>query len=240
MSKKELDYIVHQIQQARKETASTIAVQPERSRSIKVPKKLFSVQPWIIGVVLGVLLTLAALFVWHNPFQKSATFKSGSVVESIQKLSTLATAQERVKTILSKEDNKLFGKTISFDFPGSKRTLFLVVPGEVTAGVNLKDLTQKDVTLDEQTKTIHITLPHATIVEDPSIDSKHIQTFSDQGIFRSGVNWDEGFKLEDLAKQRIKKEAINSGLLKTAEDNARIALKNFFINLGYKVTISFK
>ncbi|MBM7652447.1 hypothetical protein JOC76_001905 [Neobacillus cucumis] len=49
-------------------------------------------------------------------------------------------------------------------------------------------------------------------------------------MFRSDVNWDEGFKQEDLAKQKIKKEATQSGLLKTAEDNARLALQDFLKN----------
>ncbi|MBM7652448.1 hypothetical protein JOC76_001906 [Neobacillus cucumis] len=85
-----------------------------------------------------------------------------------------ATAQAHITTIVSKEDNKLFGKSISFDFPGSKRALFLVVTGEVTAGVDLKNLTKKDITLDTNTKAILITLPHATIVQAPSIYLKNI------------------------------------------------------------------
>ena len=116
----------------------------------------------------------------------------------------------------------------------------MVVPGEVTAGVNLKNLTKKDITLDTNTKAIHITLPHATIVQEPSIDLKKIQTFSSEGMFRSGVNWDEGRQQVDLAKQKIKKEAIQFGLLKTAEDNARLALQDFFKNLNYTVTVTFK
>jgi len=237
MSKKELDYVINQLQQAQKESAATIAVQP--SQTFRLPK-FSSVKPWLKGIVIGIILAFIVLFAWRGFFQRAETLKSGSAVESIQKLSTLATVQAHVKTILSKEDNKLFGKTITFNFPGSKRTLFMVVPGEVTAGVDLKSLKQKDVSVDAKTNTINITLPHAAIVQDPSIDEKNIQTFSSEGIFRSDVDWDEGFQLADLAKQRIKEEAINSGLLKTAEGNARSALQDFFKNLGYKVNVTFK
>ncbi|MBB6444542.1 DUF4230 domain-containing protein [Bacillus benzoevorans] len=104
----------------------------------------------------------------------------------------------------------------------------MVVPGEVIAGVDLKSLTKKDITLDTKMKAIHITLPHATIVQAPSIDSKDIQAISSEGIFSSDINWHEGFQLEDIAKQKIEKEAIQSGLLKIAENNARLALKEFF------------
>ncbi|WP_040203465.1 DUF4230 domain-containing protein [Neobacillus jeddahensis] len=237
MSKSELEDVIRQLQQAQKQTASTIALQP--ARSWKLPR-LFSIKPWFIGIIMGIVLTLAAWFTWHSYFQKAETMKSATAVESIQKLATLTTAQAHMKTIISKEDNKLFGKTISFNFPGSKRTLFLVVPGDVTAGVDVKDVKQKDVSVDADEKIISITLPHATIGQDPSLDFDNIQTFSTEGLFRSDADWDEGFELADLAKQNIKDEAIDSGLLKTAEENAALALKDFFKNLGYTVNVTFK
>lgn len=235
LSKKELDYIVNQLKQTQKETAATIAVESAGPfRRIQQFKSL------LVGMGIGIILGLVILVAGFVYLQKEETLKSASAIESIQNLSTLATAQVHIKTILSKEDNELFGKSIPFDFPGSKRTLFLVVPGEVTAGVDLKNLDKNDVALDNETKTIEITLPHAAIIQSPSIDLENIQTFSSEGIFRSEVNWEEGFQLGELAKQNIKEEAIQSGLLKTAEDNARIALQDFFKNLDYTAKITFE
>lgn len=239
LSKSDLDYIINQLKQTQKETASTLAIQP--ARPIHLFQKLKLVKSWFWGIVIGVIVSLVILFAGYVYLQKEATLKSASVIESVQKLATLATAQAHSKTIVSKEDNKLFGKSIPLDVPGSKRTLFMVVPGEVTAGVDLKNLTKKDITLDTNTKAIHVTLPHATIVQAPSIDLKKIQQFSSEGIFRSSVtNWDDGSQLATLAKQKMKEEAIQSGLLKTAEDNARLALEDFFKNLNYTVTVTFK
>jgi hypothetical protein len=59
-------------------------------------------------------------------------------------------------------------------------------------------------------------------------------------MFRSEPNGKEWFKQEDLAKQKIIKEAKDSGLLKIAEKNARLALQDFFKNLNYTVTVTFK
>ncbi|MBS4214276.1 DUF4230 domain-containing protein [Neobacillus rhizophilus] len=239
ISKSDLDYIMNQLKQTQNETAATLAVKP--ARPIHLFPKFQSVKSLFWGIGIGVIVSLVIFFAGYIYLQKGeATLKSASVIESIQKLATLATAQAHTKTILSEEDNKLFGKSIPWDIPGSKRTLFMVVPGEVTAGVDLKKLTKKDINLDTDKKVIHITLPHATIVQAPSIDSKNIQTFSSEGIFRSEVNREEGFQLEDRAKQKIKDEAIQSGLLKTAEDNARLALQDFFKNLNYTVTVTFK
>lgn len=238
LSKSELDYIVNQLKQTQKETASTLVAQP--ARSIHSLQKLPSFKSWLWGIGIGVIVSLAILFSGYVYLQKEETLNSTSVVESVQNLATLATAQEHIKTVVSQEDNKLFGKSISFNFPGSKRTLFMVVPGEVTAGVDLKNLTKEDVALDTDKKVIHITLPHATIVQAPSIDSKNIIAFSKEGVFRSEPNEKEWFKQEDLAKQKMENDAIQSGLLKTAENNARIALEDFFKNLNYTVTVTFK
>jgi hypothetical protein len=239
LSKSDLDYIINQLKQTQKETASNLAVEP--ARSAHQFQKSKSGKSWIWGIVIGVIVSLVILFAGYNYLQKEETLKSATVVERIQKLATLATVQEHTKTIVSKEDKKLFGKNISFDFPGTKKTLFMVVPGEMTAGVDLKNLTKKDITLDTKTKEIHITLPHATFVQEPSIDTKGIQTFSSEGLFRSNVvNSDDWSQLEVFAKQKLKDEAIQSGLLKTAEDNALLALQDIFKNLNYTVTVTFK
>jgi hypothetical protein len=237
ISKSDLEYIINELKQTEKETASTLAVQP--ARPIHLFPKFQLVKSGIWGIGIGVIVSLIILFAGYVYIQKEGTLKSISAVESIQKLSTLATAQAHIKTIITKEDNKLFGMSIPWDFPGAKRTVFLAVPGDVTAGVDLKSLTKKDITLDTDKKAIHITLPHATIVQ-ASTDSKNIIPISNEGIFRSAPDGQEWFKQEDLAKQKMIKEAKESGLLKTAEDNARIALKDFFKNLDYTVTVTYK
>jgi hypothetical protein len=239
ISKSELDYIINELKQTEKETASTLAVQPARAVHRHQKSQWFKSR--ILVNVIGAIVILGILFVAGYAYLQKGTLKSSSAVESIQKLSTLATAQAHIKTIVSEKDNKLFGKSIPWDFPGSNRTLFMVVPGEVTAGVDLENLTKKDITLDTDKKAIHITLPHATFVQDPSIDLKKIQPYSSEGILRSSVtNWDDGSKLVDVAKQQIEKEAKQFGLLKIAEDNARLALQDFFKNLNYTVTVTFK
>ena len=238
LSQQELDYIVHQLQKSQKEMGASLAAVPGRFAWQR--KKLFSIKPWLVGLVMGALLALVLLAALYIYTQKAAVLKSSTTVESVQKLSSLATAQGHYKAILSKEDNQLFGKSISFNFPGSKRTLFLVVPADVTAGVDLDGITQKDVAINDKEKTIQLTLPAAAIIQDPSIDFKNIQTYSDEGIFRSDANWDEGFELADLAKERIKEDAVQSGLLETAETNAQASLKDFFENMGYEAEITFK
>lgn len=186
----------------------------------------------IIIVIIG---SLVFLYV-DKYLQNQETTRSASFTESIQKLAVLATAQAHTKTVIQQPSNKILGLNV----PGFERTLFMVVPGDVTAGIDLKNFSKKDFTLDTKTKVIHISLPHAKIVQEPSIDHENVIMYQDTGMFRSD------FKLEDSnpkfkqAQQQLKAESIHSGLLKKADDNAREILKTFFESQGYKATVTFK
>lgn len=65
-----------------------------------------------------------------------------------------------------------------------------------------------------------------------------VRTFSDEGLLRGKVQWDQGFDLVALAQEEIKKEAIDSGILQKAETNAETVLKEFFGHMGYRIIIS--
>ena len=155
-------------------------------------------------------------------------------------MSSLATAQGFVKAVIEQEDNQIFGKEIGADLPGTKRKLLMVVPGTVLAGVDLQQVNKNDIVVDEEKKEIQLTLPRAAILQDPSLDTDNIKTFSVEGIFRSDVDWNEGFALAEVAKDMISQEAVDQGLLQAAEKNAEKSLKGFFEQLGYKVTITYE
>ncbi len=171
-----------------------------------------------------------------------STFKQESVtfVEHVQQLATLATAEAHMKAVIQEEDNKIFGKDIPIDLPGTKRELLLVVPGTVIAGVDLKGITSEDMEINEETKQIDITLPHAKLIQEPSLQMDQILAIDKGGIFRGDVKWDEGFALAAKAQEQIRQDAISVGLLDTAEKSAEKVLKEFFKNIGYTVNVTFK
>lgn len=224
------------------ETSATAALE-ER---VKLPKrfgsekklvfKLISVKNILIVILASMIVGAGVWLFTGSTFKKEST----TFVEQVQELATLATAQAHVKVILEQEDNKLFGKDIQVDLPGTKRELLLVVPATVTAGVDLKELTSDDIKIDENEKEIEIVLPHAGFIQEPSIQMDKVRTFSDEGLLRGETKWDEGFDLAAEAQNQIKAESIEIGLLQTAEQNAEKVLKEFFGTLGYSVKISYK
>lgn len=104
----------------------------------------------------------------------------------------------------------------------------------------MKEITSNDIQVDEKEKLLEINVPRATLLQEPAIQMDRVQTFSDEGLFRGEMKWDEGFNLAAEAQQKIKDEAIEMGLLTSAEKNAEKALKSFFSNLGYTVELTFK
>ena len=114
------------------------------------------------------------------------------------------------------------------------------MPATVIAGVDLKQVSPRDIKINDKEKELEIVLPPADFIQEPSIQMDKIITYSDEGLLRQEPKWDEGFDLGAQAQKQIKKEAKETGLLQTAEKNAEKVLKEFFKNLGYSVKVSFK
>ncbi|WP_419639155.1 DUF4230 domain-containing protein [[Bacillus] enclensis] len=243
---RQMEGILEELKASERETGATAAVQ-HRSRSGRNSWKVMTgvLSFWknrfllvLLVIILAVGGTAAFMYTWLSG--STFTEEKGSFVERIQDMSSLATAQGFVKAVIEQEDNQIFGKEIGADLPGTKRKLLMVVPGTVLAGVDLQQVDKNDIVVDEEKKEIQLTLPRAAILQAPSLDTDNIKTFSVEGIFRSDVDWNEGFALAEVAKDMISQEAVDQGLLQAAEKNAEKSLKGFFEQLGYKVTITYE
>ncbi|WP_406686041.1 DUF4230 domain-containing protein [Rossellomorea vietnamensis] len=239
----EMEAILADLKATERQTGASLAIDNRSSRRRGLTNTLMTF--WKRKVVLFLLVFLlvmggAAIGIYSLLSGSTFTEEKGSFVERIQEMSSLATAQGFVKAVIEQEDNQLFGKEINADLPGTKRKLLMVVPGTVLAGVDLQGIDEKDIVVDEEKKEIQLTLPRAEILQEPSIDTDNIKTFSVEGIFRNDVDWNEGFALAEVAKDQISQEAVEQGILQAAEKNAEKSLKGFFEQLGYDVTIEFQ
>ncbi|WP_394186771.1 DUF4230 domain-containing protein [Metabacillus halosaccharovorans] len=231
-----------ELMEAQRQSAATMAV-GHYSRSSSPPKGLFKsfLKVGVLKIILTMVILVILVVITSGGIRLFAgsTFKQESVtfVEHVQELATLATAQAHMKAVIHEEDNKQIFWSINL--PGTKRELLLVVPATVIAGVDLKGITSEDMVINEETKEIDITLPHAEFIQDPSLQMDKIQAYDNSGVFRGDVKWDEGFDLAAKAQEQIRQDAISDGLLDTAEENAEKVLKEFFKNIGYTVNVTF-
>lgn len=236
----QLERQLSEVTAAQQQIAATIAAD-YNSRSLSAPKEKFKLSLKASGLIFLIILGFLVIAVVGFKLYQGNSSKQESVtyVERVQAIAKLATAEAHMKVVLQEDDNKILGKDISIDLPGTNRQLLLVVPATVIAGVDLKGITSKDMVINEETKEIDIALPHAELIQEPSVQLKKIQKLDDSGLLSGGVTTDEWDKLEAKAQEQIRQDAISEGLLETAEKNAEKVLKEFFKNIGYKVNVTF-
>ena len=247
MSKKDealtqFESVLKELKKGEEESAATAVVGRSRGNAnisgvlFKLIFKLWGVKIFLFTLLLIAIISVVAWFLSGSTLKKEST----TFVEQVQELATLATAEAHIKVTIKEEDNKLFGNDISVNLPGTKRDILLIVPATVIAGVDLKGISSDDIKINDNEKELEIVLPRATLIQDPTLQMDSVETFSDEGLFRGEVQWKEGFDLAAEAQEKIKDEAIEIGLLESAEKSAEKVLKGFFSNLGYTVKITFR
>ena len=146
-------------------------------------------------------------------------------VLGLQKMSDLATAEYVVTKIIKANDNKTWYKI-------GDRKILMTCKASLVAGIDLSQLTEKDVSIDGE--NISITLPHAALIYI-NIKPEDIKTaYVDVSPWRMNFTTAETNELAVQAENQIKGSVKSLGILITAETNASIFINTFLQNLGYK------
>ena len=244
---KEIEKLLKELKESEAESAVTVEEAVGNNRKSWRPRlrfKFFSMwkRSFLLIAILLLLVVISLPFIAFSLLKQGSTFteQKGVFLEHIQELNEMATAEAYTKVIIERQDNQLFGQSIGLNVPGTKRQLLVVVPGSVKAGVDLSNVTEKDVVIDEENKTATLTLPAPTFLGGAEIYFDQVEVYSYEGLFRQEANIKEGYELAEEAKKLIIEEATGQGVLKTAEFNAEKTLKEMFGFAGYDVTIEFK
>lgn len=148
-----------------------------------------------------------------------------TVVRQIQQLQRLETVRYTMDKIISGErDSAYLPRFLVSD------RLLLVVHGEVIGGVDLSKLQASDVSVRGRAVTVH--LPSAEILMT-RLDNAKTRVYSrDTGLFSSpDPNLESEVRQE--AERQLQQAALEDGILKTAEQNARSALIIILKGLGF-------
>jgi hypothetical protein len=199
----------------------------------------------ILGIAAGVLfaIVLTGLFVRSQTgfglLQLLSLFRSGrteinvdqpTVVRQIQQLQRLETVRYTMDKIIGGgKDNPYLPQFLVGD------RLLLLVHGEVIAGVDLSKVKPGDITVTGRNVTIH--LPPAEIFT-ARVDNAQTRVYSrDTGLFSSAdPNLETQVRQE--GERQLQLSALQDGILKTADQNARHTLTGMLQGLGFsQVTI---
>jgi len=147
------------------------------------------------------------------------------VVERIQQLNRLETCRYSGEVVVRGENKGLLPTWLSGD------RVLLVGRGEVVAGVDLSGLGRNDVTVDGTSLTVR--LPRPTILHTRLDNSTSEVHDRQSGIFSGPDPALEG-KVRLEAEERIRTAALHSGILDTAETNARTAITSQLQLMGFQ------
>jgi hypothetical protein len=194
----------------------------------------------LLGILLGILLTIAVVggAVWLSTgvglLHLLGMFRSGqtsinvsqpTVVRQIQQLQRLETVTYTMDKIISGErDNPYLPKFLAGD------RLLLVVHGEVIGGVDLAKVQPADVIVRGQSITFHV--PQSEIFST-LIDNARTRVYSrDTGLFTSPDPNLES-EVREEAERQLQQAALQDGILKTADQNARSTLASMLKGFGF-------
>lgn len=241
----EIERLLKEIKASEEETAVTVEETKEPSANFWGIGKIFLSlwkRSFLILLVLFLLVVIALPIATIYFIKNASTFteEKTAVLERMQNLNELATAEAYTKVIIERQDNTIFGQSIGVNLPGTKRQLLVIIPGSVKAGVQLSELEEKDIVLDEEKKTATLTVPRAQFLGGPELFFDEVEIFSYEGVFRVQANIEEAYELAEEAKALIVEEMSEQGVLRMAEMNAQKTLSEIFEFVGYEVTVRFK
>jgi hypothetical protein len=219
------------------------AAPPDPPRSGMVARVLifFGV---VFAVIVAACLGLRAVHIlpsFSNPFEARTTDRSQPVLlQSMRDLSRYVAADGTFQVIVDLQENK---DNIP-DFLVNRRILF-VGSGTVEEYVDFGSLATDALQVDNEKKTIKITLPPPQ-QSDAALDMQKSYVAEEQrGLFTSigdafRSDPDKQQRVYQLAQQRITEAARGSGLDQRARENTQGMLESLFTRLGYtSVTVAF-
>ncbi|HEY6881219.1 MAG TPA: DUF4230 domain-containing protein [Polyangiales bacterium] len=151
-----------------------------------------------------------------------------SVITAIRDLATLESASYHMERVIDLRDRQshLFGLFESQD------AILLVASADVVAGVDLQSMRDGDITVDEQHRTVSITLPEPIILSSRlDNDNTYVHSRVTDNLALPAHTLET--RARQLAEQTLREAALEAGILARARGNAGVTLKTLLHSLGF-------
>ena len=123
---------------------------------------------------------------------------------------------------------------------GDRKILFKCT-AYLKAGVDLSKLDVSKIQIDEDKKSVSITLPKAELLALNMPPDKSVLAYENVATFRSNFSARDKNHLLQLGEQSIRDEVPSLGILSDAEKNASSFFKSLLSQLGFElVTVKFE
>lgn len=172
----------------------------------------------VAGLIIAAFLYAKSIF----DVEEETKISSETVESALKEAKELTTLKYHYKNIASFENSQQFqGMTIPF----TKKSFLYTYEGEIHAGV---DLEQAKVNINEESKTINVTLPETKILSH-DIDENSVMVYDEKNSIFNPLEMKDysNFRKEEEAK--VEKEAIDKGLLDEAKEQTLKAVKDILL-----------
>jgi hypothetical protein len=182
--------------------------------AIAIISKYSGVGPW--GQFWSALLSRGDHFGLSQP----------TVVDRIQRLQRLETVVYTMDKIVTGErENPFLPNFLAGD------RILLLVHGEAVAGIDFSSLKSGDVSI--QGKNIRLRLPQPQLFST-RLDSDKTRVYSRQTGLLVPVDPDLESRVRQEAEHQLQEAALQDGILRTAQQNARSTIMSLLTGLGFE------
>jgi len=189
---------------------------------MKISFKNAVVSVLIVALILG---SIGAFVTWKNQTEYRVRTDQAAVIKQMQSLSRYETVVFTVEKIIeagtqgNRFQELLFGDRI-----------LLIAHGQVTAGFDLAQLTEDDISIEDDRITLRLPPPQ---VLSTRLDSEQTRVYDrQQGLLTKGEA-DLESAARQAAEETIRQAACEGGILQQASDNAQSQLAGLLRSLDF-------
>lgn len=165
----------------------------------------------IVSVLLGIIFFLTFSLIVNNSKPK---ITNETIGVQVKELKELATIQYKYKEIASREDwNTLF----NIKLPFTKSSFIVSYTGILKLGI---DLSETKVDVDENSKTIKVTLPESKVLSN-ELDLKSLKVYDEKNSIFNPVKVKEYSEFTQSGKENAEKDARESGVFEQSKEVAK-------------------
>lgn len=188
--------------------------------------KFISKYSGIFLFVIIMVLLLNSVGILKLDFGRESETNVSGVLTEIKQISQLDTVEMYFNEILDYSESMNIN---GIEIPFTEKKFIFVVKAKVQSGIDLSTITEDDIQIIDQ--KIILTLNKAKITSKEVLE---YDAYSESdGLFNKVSNEDTLKTLNDF-RVRLEKQALDSGILVKAEDNAKIVLESFLRLLGFE------
>lgn len=185
-----------------------------------------------IFIFFVLILWFAIIAKFSSPFGITVNTSRASVIKQMRSLSRLETASFTIEKVI---DAGTTGGNVFQQFLFGDKIL-LVAHGQVIAGFDLSQMSDRDIKVSG--KTLRFTLPPPQIFV-ATLDNTQTKVYDRKRGLLADSNTDLESKARSAAETSIKEAACKGDILSQASENARKQLTSLFTSLGFEtVTIT--